>query len=150
MSSAPSSSIFFSPQSSFSFFLSARLFLFPGNLTSNVRTGTTYSYFLLSHWFFALNPPVTLVAPNATILFLGKCSFIARTIVSVLPSSAFMHLKLTTCPTALTPLSVLAARFQCTLLKSPAFDVAIPPALTMAFSKSSSIVFAPGLRCIPW
>lgn len=37
-----------------------------------------------------------------------------------------------------------------TLEKSPALDSDIPPAAHMAFSNSSSMLLAPGFRCIPW
>ena len=53
-------------------------------------------------------------------------------------------------PTAETPLSVLAARVQPTLEKSPALSALIPPAATMARSSSSSTVTAPGFRWNPW
>ncbi len=54
-----------------------------------------------------------------------------------------------TWPTALTPLSVLAAHIQSTFLKSPKLHGAMACARKSACSNSPSIVIAPGFLCMP-
>ena len=73
----------------------------------------------------------------------------AALILSTIPLGSSTIFSATTCPTADTPLSVLAARVHCTFAKSPAFASDIPPARAIAPSSSPSIVRTPGFRCMP-
>ena len=107
--------------------------------------GMTYSYLRLSHMVFALKPPVTRLYPKNL-----KPSGSASLMRSRTPGGSSTMRRAMHWPTALTPLSVLAARVHWTLVKSPALSCEMPPAFTMARSSSSSMVFAPGLRWKPW
>mmetsp|Transcript_27105 Transcript_27105/g.88921 ORF Transcript_27105/g.88921 Transcript_27105/m.88921 type:complete len:226 (+) Transcript_27105:544-1221(+) len=112
--------------------------------TSNTCVGMQYSYNRRSHCVFALKPLVTRVYPNTRRR--SGSSALMRSTISGGSSIIFSP---TTCPIALTPLSVRAQRLQPILVKSPAFSSEMPPARWMARSNSSSIEATPGLRCIP-
>jgi hypothetical protein len=73
------------------------------------RVTTSRTHRRLSHRFLALKPFVTRVNPKQR-----KAAGSAALIRSTKPGGSTMHLSATSCPTALTPLSVRAARVQFT------------------------------------